>query len=141
MKFGLEIADAWLSGIASVWKRVLVFWIFVVAASMAGQGIICHRVALESILSLGGVTYIFVGPLFYMSLLIAPVVWFRFIHGEKGCVSGFVLLGVVMALNAGYDRKISVSEASLRRLHIGALVMAWFLLCQWVYSNRRSKGK
>jgi len=137
MKFGLDAAEAWLDSLSSVWKRVLFFWGLLVVSSLMGQKVIADRFDLESVLSLGGVTYIFLGPLFLLSLLVAPIVWIRFIHLEKGGVPGFLILGILVGLNAGFEQKIFVSERALWRLWSGVFVVGWVLLLWWARQRPR----
>ena len=137
MKFGLDAAEAWLDSLSSVWKRVLFFWGFLVVCSLIGQKAIAGRFDLQSILSLGGVTYVFLGPLFLLSLLVAPIVWIRFIHFEKGGVLGFLILGALVGLNAGFEREIFVSERTLWRLRAGVFAVGWVLLLWWARQRQR----
>ena len=137
MKFGLGAAEAWLDSLSSVWNRVLFFWGFLVVSSLIDQKAIAGRFDLQSILSLGGVTYVFLGPLFLLSLLVAPIVWIRFIHFEKGGVLGFLILGALVGLNAGFEREIFVSERTLWRLRAGVFAVGWVLLLWWARQRQR----
>ncbi len=137
MRFGLDPAEAWLDSLSSVWQRVLFFWGFLVVSSLIGQKAIAGQFDLQSILSLGGVTYVFLGPLFLLSLLLAPIVWIRFIHFEKAGALGFLILGTSVGLNAGFEQEIFVSERTLWRLRAGAFVAGWALLLWWAHQRKR----
>lgn len=140
MKFGLDIAEAWLDSLSSVWKRVLFFWGFLVIASLIGQRVIGRDFDLELILRFGGVTYVFLGTLNYLTLVIAPIVWIRFIHLEEGGVNSFLMLGVAVALNAGFDKRHFISGGSAPwGLHVGVLIAGWVFLLLWV--RRRKRGE
>ncbi len=138
MKFGLEIADAWLGSISAVWKRVLFFWGFLVATSVAGQWAVGYRIDMEEILRFGGVTYVILGRLSYLTLLVAPYVWFRFIHLEEGGVKSFLFLGLLVALNAGFHQRL-FRYSNPWQLHAVVLVFVSILLVCWI--RGRSRGK
>ena len=139
MKFGLHAAEVWLDSLTSVWKRVLFFWGFLVVSSLIGQKVFGRGFDMETILSLGGATCVLMGPLNYLTLLITPIVWIRLIHLEEGGARSFLLLGVAVALNAGFGQRDYYRDSTPWGLHMCVLVAAWALVLVWAWRRKYRK--
>lgn len=103
MKYGLEIADAWLYSLSSAWKRAGLYWLFVALVSWASLSIFggeSWERAIEPVLLLGGITFVIAGPVAFWSVLVAAVTWIRFVHLETAGMRSFLLLACLISINA-----------------------------------------
>ena len=121
MKFGLDVADAWLNALSSAWKRAAFFWGFVVLVSCLAA-LIFDRAYIGDVFQLGGLTLVILGPVAAWSILVTLVTWIRYIHLESAGVRAFGLIAVLIMIN-GWFFDHSLSVAHLMTLQCLALTL------------------
>ncbi|MBN8459250.1 MAG: hypothetical protein J0M04_15575 [Verrucomicrobia bacterium] len=128
MKYGLEIADAWLHAHSSAWKRAGLFWIFVTFVGWASSALFGLYNGIGDDLQLGGFTYVILGPVSLWSVLTAAVTWIRVTHRESAGIRSFLLLGVLISINGWLmDRDMTALQIILAHLTVVILIgLAFF---------------
>jgi hypothetical protein len=142
MKYGMEVADAWLHSLSSAWKRAALFWSFVAGVGWASAWLLSGygaAWALAQVLKLGGFSYVIQGPVCIWSVVVAAVTWVRFVHLETAGIRAFLLLGTLIAINgwsSGWFALEWWKFAGFQVLAMGLIAAAVF----WKREGEREPG-